>query len=303
MTKHLIPEILNSNLNYMSRLFNINHSMAHRAHDDAMATAKLLIIYLDLFIGKGIKKINQLYYPRNKFELDRTHISEETSNQEVIDLIKSKDTSLLVTIKGERGLILAVLPLEKPLEETQIVEEVLADLDWKLITVRLMKPMIEGLFQFNNHFQKYPEETRYKILNYLKERYHQDGDDIQKIDQLDFVISHHLVSEQIVAYSFLHLNTNTKNLFKVPAQKKKFYQFLTNQINRFESNQKGRKKHILHPDIVPLIESFLHMHKGQNRYVYLTRKNIKDDKDGTINMIESFVGDDTNDFNFPTKNL
>ena len=90
MTKHLIPDILNSNLNYMSRLFNVNHSKAHRAHDDATATAELLIIYLNIFVEKGIKKVNQLYYPRNKFELDRTHLaSKDMSTEDVLDFLKT----------------------------------------------------------------------------------------------------------------------------------------------------------------------------------------------------------------------
>ena len=47
MTKHMIPEIMSSNLNYMSQLFEIDHSKAHRAYDDAMATARLLLKFLD----------------------------------------------------------------------------------------------------------------------------------------------------------------------------------------------------------------------------------------------------------------
>ena len=54
MTKHMIPEIMSSNLNYMSQLFEIDHSKAHRAYDDARATAKLLLEFLDIFIKKGI---------------------------------------------------------------------------------------------------------------------------------------------------------------------------------------------------------------------------------------------------------
>lgn len=303
MTKHLIPEILNSNLKYMSRLFNIKHSNAHRAHDDALATAKLLIIYLNIFIDKGIKKVNQLYYPRNKFELDRDHLDTSFSNEDVVEYLGKRQTSTLVTIKGERGLILAVIPLEDPKAEQEIVLDVLKDLDWRLITVRLIKPMIEGLFQFNNHFLKYPEDTRNKILNYLNSRYCTTNTDVQKVEQIDFVMAHHLVSDQIVAYSFLHLNTNTKHLFKIPAQKKKLYQFLSNQISKFEGAQKGRRKNLIHSELIPLVEHFLEVNKGKNKYLFMDRKGIKDDKDSTIKRIEDFVRSDKNDFNFPTKHL
>ena len=41
MSKYLIPNLLNTNLSYMSKLFKISHGHAHRALDDAIATAEL----------------------------------------------------------------------------------------------------------------------------------------------------------------------------------------------------------------------------------------------------------------------
>ena len=303
MTKHLIPEILNSNLNYMSRLFNIDHSKAHRAHDDALATAKLLIIYLNIFIEKGIKKVNQLYYPRNKFELDRTHLDNNLSNEEVIKYIQQKERSLLVTLKGERGLILAVIPIETPNEEIEIVKYALNNLDWKIITIKLIKPLIQGVLQFNNHYFKYPEHIRERLLNYLNERYGVPEDQRKSLDKFDFVISHHLIRDQVIVYNFLHLNTNTKNIFKIPAQKKKLHQFLARQISRFETNQKGQKKLLIHNDLVPLVESFLTRNTEGSKFLILNRKHIKEDKDGTLKHIEGFANEDSNHFNFPTKHL
>lgn len=303
MTKHLIPEILSSNLNYMSRLFNINHSKAHRAHDDALATAKLLIIYLSVFVSKGIKKVNQLYYPRNKFELDRAHFDQGQSNNEILQFLQTKTSSCLVIIKGDRGLILAVIPLESPQDECDIVQEVLEDLNWQIITVKLLKPFIEGLFQFNNHFYKYPEETREKILTYLTQRYSVPYPPAKKLERYDFILCHHLVSDQIMVYSFFNLNTSTKNIFKVPAQNKKLYQHLTSQISRFENQQKGRRKHLIHKELVPLTESFLALSMKQNRYLSLDRKSIRQDKESTMQLIESFARDDINKHHFPTYHL
>ena len=74
MTKYMIPDIMSSNLNYMSSIFDIPHSQAHRAIEDARATGLLLLKYMDIFESKNIRKVNQLYYPRNKFELDRSII-------------------------------------------------------------------------------------------------------------------------------------------------------------------------------------------------------------------------------------
>ncbi|MBD65667.1 MAG: hypothetical protein CME62_10705 [Halobacteriovoraceae bacterium] len=302
MTKHLIPEILNSNLNYMSKLFKISHSKAHRAHDDALATAELLKIYLDIFKEKGIKKVNQLYYPRNKFELDRIHFDQETQVDSIIDLIQKQKSSMLITVKGTRGLILAVLPIQDPHDEGQFVKKILDKLPWKIVTVRLIKPLLEGLFQFNNHFLKYPEEIRFEILNYLKDRYKVEKV-TQKLEQLDFILAHHLIEDQVMAYSFLSLNTNKKALFKIPAQKKKLIQYLNSQVNRFEGNQKGKRKVLLHPEVIPLIESYLELNRNEQRHLYINRKDVKKNKDSTMKMVESFVAAYQNDSNFPTDHL
>lgn len=304
MTKHMIPEITNSNLNYMSQLFNIGHANAHRAHDDAIATAKLLLKYLDIFIDKGIKKVNQLYYPRNKFELDRIHFENTTSKEVIINKVKENPTSMLITFKGERGLILGTLPIENPVEELSFIEEMMDLIEWEIITIKLMKPFIEGIFQFNNHYLKYPEEIRVKTLEYLNSRYKEES--IPKdfsVNAMDFVVSHHLVREQLIVYSFLHLNTNTKSIFKFPAQKKKMLQHLNSQVSRFENNQKGRRKNLLHADVVPLVESYLSRHRSSNKYLFLNRRTLKDSKEGIFPIFESFSKENKDDYHFPTQSL
>lgn len=302
MTKYMIPEILNSNLNYMSKLFNIEHSKAHRAEDDALATANLLIQYLNIFSDKGIKKVNQLYYPRNKFELDRIHFDNSTSSEDIIDQIKNYDFSITLTLKGERGLILAVIPLENPKTEFEFAAELLKDQPWEIVTVKMLYPYLDGLFLFNNHFAKYPPEVCEKIMNYLKEKVGEDSK-IFSIQKLDFVISHHLVSEQIISYNFLNLNTNTRSLFKIPAQKKKFFQFLLSQTNRFENQQKGRRKGTLHAELVPIINAYLDKEKSSGDYLFLDRKMIKSNKESTLNLIERFVADSSPKVSFPRVHL
>lgn len=285
MTKHLMPEILSSNLNYMCRLFNIEHSKAHRALDDALATAKLLILYCEIFIEKNISKVNQLYYPRNKFELDRVHFYKKDSTvKDVLNKVKGIEVSTLLTIKGERGLILATIPLSNPNEEIGFVEEILNELEWEIITIKLQVPLLEGMLQFNNHLLKYPEEQRKKLLAYLSSRY--KNENAKKLQQLDFIIAPHIFEGQIFVFSFLNLNTNSKYLFKVPAQKKKLKQYLTSSIQRFERNQKGQKRHLLQPEVVPIIESFL----GQaDNLMSLGRKEFKLSPDNCIKEVEAFV--------------
>jgi DNA polymerase III subunit epsilon len=305
MTKHMIPDILNSNLNYMSQLFDIGHQNAHRASDDAYATAELLLKYLDIFIDKGIKKVNQLYYPRNKFELDRVHYEKSHSTkEEILTKIKNNQTSMMLIFKGAKGLILAVLPVESPLEEISFIEELLDTIDWELLTIRLSKPFLEGLFEFNNHFMKYPEEMRTKLLDYLNKRYKLETIPKDRtIGTLDFLICHHLVQDQVIVYSFLHLNPNAKAIFKIPAQKKKMLQYLTTQAGRFESHQKGRRKTMLLENVIPVVESYLTTRGSSDQFLFLYRKTLKESKDEVFNYLEQFIKHHNSDYHFPRQFL
>ena len=304
MTKHMIPEIMSSNLTYMSQLFEIDHNNAHRAYDDALATAKLLLKYLDIFIGKGIKKINQLYYPRNKFELDRVHFDKKTPKQEIMNLVKENNSSMLFTFKGERGLIMAVLPLERPIEQTQILEKYLDKDNWSRLTVKLMRPILDGLLQFNNHLLKFPQDNKEDLLNYFNQFYELSNPEEKKTtESFDFIISHHLVKDQIIVYNFLNLNTHTKNIFKFPAQRKKLINHLNSLSRKFENQQKGKRKSTLDNEVKPMVENFLHLSKVNNSYLYLTRKQIKESERAVLKLIEEFNNYSKDVYHFPTNHI
>ena len=125
MTKYMIPNLLSSNLHYMSKIFNLKHQKAHRALDDALASAELLLKYLSIFIHKKIHKVNSLYYPKNKFELDRINYKKETPLEEIVALLDSLKTPMLVTLKGAEGVVLFSFPSSSdPVEMKYIIKKI-----------------------------------------------------------------------------------------------------------------------------------------------------------------------------------
>ena len=243
--------------------------------------------------------------PKNKFELDRIHYENTVEKQIIIDKILENDCSMLILLKGERGLILGTLPIENPKEEIEFIKEFLTMIDWEILTIRLIKPILEGIFRFNNHFSKYDEKLRENVLTYLETRYGKSLETPKEysIAHLDFIISHHLVKEQFVAYSFLNLNTNTKAIFKFPAQRKKMLTNLKSQINRFENNQKGCRRHNLHPEIIPIIESILMKNKDTGKYLFLSRKSVKGTDTSMFKLLDSFSKENDTSYNFPNSSL
>lgn len=304
MTKYLIPDIMSSNLQYMSQIFNISHSQAHRAIEDARATGLLLLKYLEMFEEKKIRKVNQLYYPRNKFELDRAIVENSEGLDEVFRIMSTIHTPAILSVKGDNGVILTILPLKDPSMEVEDMKLFLAEFRWSQIHIRLCGPFIEGLFFMNSNFVKIPEIYRKKTIEYLKKR-HPLPPAPTLIDEHDFVITPHLISGQYIVYSFLNFSPYSQLVFKYPSHKKKLHQFLSGQVTRFEIQQKGKKKVYLQNDIKDIFLSLFQNALVSDPGLYLTLKNsdIKDDRKTYLDRIEKLALEHADPYRFPTTHL
>jgi DNA polymerase-3 subunit epsilon len=304
MTKYMIPDIMSSNLNYMSQIFGIAHSQAHRAIEDARATGQLLLKYLEIFESKNIRKVNQLYYPRNKFELDRAIIEKEDGLEKVFEVLSSIDKPCVLTIKGDNGVILTILPLKMPREEVSSMRTYLAEFRWSQIHIRLCGPFIEGLFFMNANFIKIPETYRKKTIEYLKSR-HVVKPAPRLMDEHDFVVTPHLISGQFIVYSFLNFSPYSQLIFKFPSHKKKLHQFLLGQVNRFETQQKGKKKIFIQNDIKEIFLSLFQESLSSEPNVYLTLKmaDIKDERKLYLEKIEKLAVEEEDRYKFPSTHL
>lgn len=304
MTKYMIPDIMSSNLTYMSEIFNIPHSQAHRAIEDAKATGKLLLKYMDIFETKNIRKVNQLYYPRNKFELDRAIIDLEEGLPKVFEVLEKVENPSVLTVKGDNGVILAILPIKNASKEMDGLKTYLEEFRWNQIHIRLCGPFIEGLFFLNANFAKIPETYRIKTIEYLKKK-HKINPAPHFLDEHDFVITPHLISGQYIVYSFLNLSPYSQLIFKYPSHKKKLHQFLMGQVTRFENNQKGKKKVFLQNDIKDVFLSLFKDALIEEPQLYLTLKihDIKDEKKSYLDRIEQMTLKESQRYNFPAKHL
>lgn len=301
MTKYMIPEIVNSNLEYMGKIFDLGDQKAHRAVEDARTTAKLLLKYLDIFQKKDIRKVNQLYYPRNRFELDRRHYdSQDKSLKDIEQILAAETRPVLLTVKGTQGVILSLLPIENPKEEWKKLSVFLSTLDWNLITVRLIGPHFEGLMQFNSHYLKIPEATRLQTLAYLQEQHPTPPLEHSPLEDDDFLVVPHLIQGQLLIYSLMSLGPFSQLIFKFPAHRKKVAQFLQGQVVRFDQN-KGKRRHQLLGEVKPLIEAHILKKKaaGDTSHLFLSRNELKKEQRNFFSKIEGLVKIHPDEFKFP----
>jgi DNA polymerase III subunit epsilon len=259
MTKYLIPNLMNTNLNYMSKIFGIKHKKAHRALDDALATAKLILKYLDIFIDKRITKLNHIYYPRNRYELDRLNLSnDEYSANEVIRRIQKISVPHLISIKGDKGVILYAIPCSNgQIDQTTMLEQ-LTNLDWKIVSIRLFGTLLESSIHFSSLLMKITPQMRQDIITHLYDTYIPGGFEkrkkLGKMDFPNFIVVPHLVPEQFLIYPLNMLGVRSSLTFRYPAHQKKLMQYI-----RARSGRNGDPKR-KGAELSPALQEFIAHH-------------------------------------------
>jgi len=312
MTKYLIPNLMNTNLNYMCRIFNITHKKAHRALDDALATAELLLIYLDIFIDKGIHKVNQLYYPRNRYELDRSNFKKGTDLKIIEGAISSLKTPYLCTVKGANGVILFSIPcanIEKA-KELEFISSKLQSLDWEMVTIKLIGPFLEGIINFNTIFGKLDSKTKSEVIRFLWSTHLSDKKmpNVATVDEElnpvisndfgDFIITNHLVPEQYIIYPLSSMHQKSELVFRYPGHKKKLIQYISSKSAKIKSN-KLKRTHFP-PQLKSFLDHYLVEKKESGNELYIFNQGLlKKSSDQFIEELDLFLAQNPNPYHYP----
>ncbi|MCK5072787.1 MAG: 3'-5' exonuclease [Bacteriovoracaceae bacterium] len=317
MTKHLIPNLLNSNLNYMSRIFGIKHKQAHRALDDAKATANLLLKYLHIFIKKNITKINHLYYPRNRYELDLLNLKSNNEKKNLEKSLSSFKCPFLITLKGQNGVILFALPCHHSKKEISFIIEKAAKLPWKTATIKLYGSLMESIIHFNNHFSKIENDLRNEIIQFFwKEhlRHYKmpdtpasDGPGLDKStieisDKKfgDFIVMGHLVPEQFIVYPIKSLHQKSSLIFRYPGHQKKLMQHLKARSVKIQNNK--HQKVPFSPPLRKFVTHFLINARENDRSIFIFNKGkILRKENEFLEEFEKFCSNHLTSFNFPAE--
>ncbi|MBH48550.1 MAG: hypothetical protein CME71_10320 [Halobacteriovorax sp.] len=312
MTKYLVPSLMNSNLNYMSKIFEIRHKKAHRALDDAKASAELLIRYLNIFLDKGISKINHLYYPRNRYELDRLNFKRGDDLKLIEEKLKILPSSALFTLKGENGIILTALPMTKKKEEIAYAFELLQTQEWENATIKLHGPLIESFIHFAGLFPKLDTTMRHEILNFLWKTHlpkmnqgpHPSLLKEEKgLDKLlgDFFVANHLVPEQYIIYPMAAISHRQELVFRYPGHKKKLLQYINSKASKLAGGKIKRQS--VHPQLKDFFESYLVEVAASQKDLYFFKKKkvgtTAAAQDVFFKEFENFLRNNPNKYNFP----
>lgn len=302
MTKYMIPNLLSSNLNYMSRIFDLNHQKAHRALDDALATADLLLKYLSIFIHKKIHKVNSLYYPKNKFELDRIHYKKTTPLEKVISHIESMSSPILVTLKGVEGIVLFSFPSLSTEQEKQYLIKKINEIPYEILTIKMIGPFFQGLIELSTYFSKLNESLQKETIQKLCEFHGIDFNSLNAETAVDFkhdfIVMNHLIPDQFVIYPLRSLHHKMELVFRYPTHQNKLIQYINSKSARIAQG-KLKKDHL-----APLMNNFLcaYLEKASN-YLLINRSQQKIVNVDIKSALETFMEENPNNYNFPRNYL
>lgn len=298
MTKYMIPNLLSSNLNYMSKIFDLQHQKAHRALDDAMASAELLLKYLSIFIHKKISKVNSLYYPKNKFELDRINFKKDMPLEAIIEQITTLTSPFLVTLKGLEGVVLFSMPSHGTAEEMKYIAEKIRSIPYEILTLKLVGPYFQGLIEMSSYFSKISAPLEIETIKKLCEFNGMDETliDHHNMDEMpsDFIVLNHLIPEQYVIFPLKSLHQKLELVFRYPTHQNKLVQYINSKSARMGQG-KMKKDHLN-----PMINNFLVQYlKTKRDFLMIDRKVAKIANPDLKDPIETFMAENPNDYDFP----
>ena len=298
MTKHLMPNLLNSNLQYMSNIFNIEHTKAHRALDDAMAAAELLLKYLEIFICKGIPRINHLYYPQNHYRLDCIHYTKKDKTRIILEKICSLKSAGLITLKGAQGKVLFAFPCFQGGQGKKIIEKMLEKYDWDRVSLKLYGSFLEVLVHLGETLKKIKQDIRQEIVKHLSEICLSSGAQEEKKSTFigDFVMAHHLVPEQMVILPVQNFTYRNQLVFRYPGHEKKLLHYVKKNRNR--KTGQGGDGDSFWRDFVYHYLSQARQDKSGNLYMFKRRTALGDYKRFT-GSLNRFLKKNPNPHNYP----
>jgi len=327
MSKYLVPGIMNSNLPYLCDLFRLKHERAHQALSDAKATAELLIIYLKNFRKRNLRKVNQLYYPKNKYELDRINYSFNPNIKELIEQIsqkcKSITTTLYITFKGETGEIL----LSSIFKNGQHFEELKTE--WakfvskaQSFTIRLYGQDFEAMIHLRETFLKCSTPVKSKILKSLElthpvsefkmataqlvQSWNKEIANFYQqwlVQNFCFIAIRHLVHDQIIILTPPHFSLRQAQVFKLPSQKRKVQQYIAQLQKRDFFSTRISSSSVQSIDFLVHWMSYLLKLKKSNESLVFNFSDLSISAEELENQISKFLDKNKNIYQYPFVHL
>ena len=126
------------------------------------------LIYLNIFKSRKVEKLNHLYYPKNKYEIDRFNYKKENAhlNQLLNTKFKNSPPSLL-TLKGQKGVVELPLPMSEKTTINFLQKNIPQKYDWLNCTLQLYGSYFESFYNFLISMSKLKKDKQREILEVL----------------------------------------------------------------------------------------------------------------------------------------
>lgn len=279
MTKNLIPETISSNLTYMNQLFNLPAFKAHRALEDARMTAHLLIHYLHFFEHRKLSKVNQLYYPANKFEFHKRVFSKKQKDL-FVELIGKAQTPFHLSFRAGEGKVIKSFPVNSLTSAKEMIDSAMNHPDTQKMTIELLDSYFQGMLISQKHYQRLSEVDKKELVDHLELLWTSNANINYRVFEL--IVTKHLIPKQFCAYLPSKANSLAhKLIFKHPNHHKKFL----NQVRKLKQYRKKKNNKQVDLPFEELINSYLSQSKED--YLFFSYDDVLENPDTTWEKISN----------------
>jgi len=259
MTKFLLPETTSSNLTFLSDIFHMKNHSAHRALSDAKLTSEIFIYYMELMAKRGLTKVNQMYYPKNRFELDRISLREKSVAKELLKKLIKTETPFTITFKTQTGLIFSIIPCQNNKEIFDHIQKTIENDEVHTVSIRIFGSYLRALISFKEAFLNINKEQREQTLEIINNSIPVDQSKSKPVNS-NIVLVPHLMRNQYIAYDGDSLSSKKMIIFRFPGQEKK----CVNYINKnFIKKSKRIGQHAAHKDVNTVIMNYILKNKDK----------------------------------------
>ncbi len=313
MTKYMIPNLMSTNLQNMSQIFGFGHENVHRALDDAYATAELLLKYLEVFISKKISKINALYYPKNKYELDRLHLKNKDYGSidelylDIKGILDGIKVPFTLTLKGNEGLILKSFPSDASEKQKAKILELIKHETPETVSIKLSGPIIEAILETLSTYTKLSEISQKELIDFIKIEFINDFaiptiDDCQKhlLSHYtgDFILFSHLIPGQIRVVPVDSLYQRLDSILRYPGHANKLVQYLGSKMSRI--SQGRLKRDALPIEVKQLLIALINKYSTIEKEIFVIKKVFnKKDFEEIKSDLDNYIIANPNNYGYP----
>ena len=183
--------------------------------------------------------------------------------------------------------------------------------EWTTATIKHYGSLLESIVHFNSLYNKLDPGIRGIVTDFLWKNhlpkqsrpiYHGQTEDIKKEilpkDFPHFVVTNHLVPEQLIIYPVSNLGQKQELVFRYPSHRKKLLQYIASKSSKISGHKSWKSK--MNPQLREFIQFYLKdKNEDSKSFLFVDKKVPAKNSSQFFALLDKFLTDNPNSYNYP----